>query len=167
MAIQFRKRGLADKVPIDMTPMIDIVFQLLAFFCMTLRVADAEGDFAIKMPLVAAQAGEPDPNQAPERFTLRMRADAAGDLLEMTMAQQAFTGPGDERWIRLRQFIAGQVGQGSLAESAEVELDCDYNLKYEYVIRAITAVSGDIGPDGQMIKLIEKINFAPRRPPAN
>ena len=167
MAIHFRKRGLPDKVPIDMTPMIDIVFQLLAFFCMTLRVASAEGDFAIKMPLVAAEAGEPDPNQTPERFTLRMRADTAGELLEMTMAQQAFTGPGDDRWTQLRQFIAGQVGQGSLAESAEVELDCDYNLKYEYVIRAITAVSGDIGPDGQLIKLIEKINFAPRRTPRN
>jgi biopolymer transport protein ExbD len=165
MDIPIRRRGLADKVPIDMTPMIDIVFQLLIFFCLTLKVADTEGDFAIKMPLVAAEAGEPDPNQTPERYTLRMRADASGDLLEMTMAQQAFTGPGDDRWIQLRQFIAGQVGQGSLASAAEVELDCDYNLKYEYVIRAITAVSGDIGPDGQMIKLIEKINFAPRRPP--
>ena len=167
MAIRFKKRGLPDKIPIDMTPMIDIVFQLLTFFCMTLRIASAEGDFAIKMPLHVAQAGEPDPNQASERFTLRMRADAAGDLLEMSMAQQNFTGPNEERWAALRQFIASQIGQGSLADAAEVELDCDYNLKYEYVIRAITSVSGDVGPDGQVIKLIEKITFAPRRDPTN
>ena len=38
MALQIKKRGLPDKIPIDMTPMIDIVFQLLTFFCMTLRV---------------------------------------------------------------------------------------------------------------------------------
>jgi biopolymer transport protein ExbD len=165
MDIPIRRRGLPDRVPIDMTPMIDIVFQLLAFFCMTLRVATTEGDFAIKMPLVAAAAGEPDPSQTAERYTLRMRADESGELLEMTMAQQAFTGPGDDKWLQLRQFIAGQVGQGSLEGAAEVELDCDYNLKYEYVIRAITAVSGDVGPDGRIIKLIEKINFAPRGPP--
>lgn len=163
--MKIRHAAHREQTTLQMTPMIDIVFQLLAFFCMTLRVASTEGDFAIKMPLVAAAAGEPDPNQTAERYTLRMRADESGELLEMTMAQQAFTGPGDDKWTQLRQFIAGQVGQGNLEGAAEVELDCDYNLKYEYVIRAITAVSGDVGADGRIIKLIEKINFAPRRPP--
>jgi hypothetical protein len=32
------------------------------------------------------------------------------------------------------------------------------------VIEAITAVSGTVGPDGQVIKLVEKIKFAPPRP---
>lgn len=31
MAIPIRRRGLPDRVPIDMTPMIDIVFQLIVF----------------------------------------------------------------------------------------------------------------------------------------
>ena len=56
MSVKFKKRGLPDKIPIDMTPMIDIVFQLLTFFCMTLRVSEAEGDFNIKMPLAAPKA---------------------------------------------------------------------------------------------------------------
>jgi biopolymer transport protein ExbD len=30
---------LASRVPLDMTPMIDIVFQLLVFFTLTLRIA--------------------------------------------------------------------------------------------------------------------------------
>ena len=75
MAVQFKKAGFPDKIPIDMTPMIDIVFQLLTFFCMTLRVSAAEGDFNIKMPLAAPQAGLPDPNQLPP-IKVRMRADA-------------------------------------------------------------------------------------------
>jgi hypothetical protein len=65
---------------------------------------------------------------------------------------------------QLHNFVASQVGDGSLAASAEVELDCDYNLKYEHVIEAITAVSGSVTPDGQITKLVEKIKFAPPRP---
>ena len=42
----------------------------------------------------------------------------------------------------------------------EIEFDCDYNLRYEYVIQAMTAVSGYIR-DGQVVKLVEKIKFTP------
>lgn len=160
MAVKFKKGGLPDKIPIDMTPMIDIVFQLLTFFCMTLKVAQAEGDFSIKMPLAAPKAALPDPNQLPP-MKIRMRADSTGRLADLTLNDREFSGP--DRWKQLHQHIAGLVGEGSLAASAEVELDCDFNLKYEYVIEAITAVSGRMGPDGQIIKLVEKIKFSPPR----
>ena len=150
-----------------MTPMIDIVFQLLDLLLHDAKVADAEGDFNIKMPLVAAQAGEPDPNQTPERFTLRMRADAAGNLVELTMAQQAFTGPATSAGRSCSNSSPARSASGSLAESAEVELDCDYDLKYEYVIRAITAVSGDVGPDGQIDQAHREDQLRPAPPAAN
>ena len=161
MAVTFKKRGLPDKIPIDMTPMIDIVFQLLTFFCMTLRISSAEGDFNVKMPLAAPRAGLPDPNQLPP-MKVRMRADSNGNLTELLLNDRSFSGA--DRWKQLHNQVAGLVGDGSLAASAEVELDCDYGLKYEYVIEAITAVSGRMGPDGQTIKLVEKIKFAPPRP---
>ena len=47
------KRGEDQKISIDMTPMIDIVFQLLSFFIFTLKISAQEGDFMIKMPLAA------------------------------------------------------------------------------------------------------------------
>ena len=161
MAVKFKKAGLPDKIPIDMTPMIDIVFQLLSFFCMTLRVANAEGDFNIKMPLAARAAGAPDPNQLPP-MKVRMRADGNGNLVDLVLNERSFSGP--TRFKQLHNHIASLVGDGSMAASAEVELDCDYNLKYSNVIEAITAVSGDVSPDGQVIKLVEKIKFAPPRP---
>src|SRR5436190_2795227 len=161
MALKIKKSGLPDKIPIDMTPMIDIVFQLLSFFTMTLRVSSAEGDFNIKMPLAAPRAGLPDPNQLPP-MKVRMGADADGNLTQLALNDRAFGGP--DRFKQLHNHIAGLVGNGSLAASAEVELDCDYGLKYEHVIEAITAVSGTPGPDGQIIKLVEKIKFAPPRP---
>jgi biopolymer transport protein ExbD len=161
MPLHIKKRGLPDKIPIDMTPMIDIVFQLLTFFCMTLKVSAAEGDFNIKMPLARPAPGLPDPNQLPP-MKLRMRADSTGSLADLALNERAFYGP--DRWRQLHNHIASLVGDGSLAASAEVELDCDFGLKYEHVIEAITAVSGTVGPDGQIIKLVEKIKFAPPRP---
>jgi biopolymer transport protein ExbD len=161
MHAKFKKGGLADKIPIDMTPMIDIVFQLLTFFIMTLKIVSQEGDFNIRMPLAAPRAGVPDPNQLPP-MKIRMRADQNGNLVDLVLNERSFSGP--TRWKQLHDHVAGLVGGGSMAASAEVELDCDYALKYEHVIEAITAVSGSVGEDGQIVKLVEKIKFSPPRP---
>ena len=160
MRLHLKHSVLPDKIPIDMTPMIDIVFQLLTFFCMTLRVASAEGDFNIKMPLAAPRAGMPDPNQLPP-MKVRLRADDAGNLVELSLNDRVFSGA--DRFKQLHSHIASLVGEGSLAASAEVELDADFGLKYEHVIEAITSVSGSVAADGQIIKLVEKIKFSPPR----
>jgi biopolymer transport protein ExbD len=158
MGIRIKRAKGGDKVPIDMTPMIDIVFQLLTFFLMTLKIVTAEGDFNIRMPLNAPRAGPPDPNQLPP-MKLFLKADADGNCAQVVMNDSQFSGA--DRWRRLHSHIAGIVGDGSLAASAEVELVCDYNLNYEHVIEAITAVSGERGPNGEIIKMIEKIKFSP------
>jgi biopolymer transport protein ExbD len=159
MAVRIKRQGLPDKVPIDMTPLIDIVFQLLAFFCMTLKVASAEGDFGIQMPTAARGAGLPDQEQAAP-LLIRLRSDGQGNLAELSLNGRVFAGP--DRWQQLHNQIAGLVGDELPA--AEVELDCDFGLKYEHVIEAITAVSGSVGPGGRIEKLVEKIKFSPPRP---
>ena len=53
-------------------------------------------------------------------------------------------------------------GPGSIQSTAEVELDADYQLKYEYVVNAITSVSGYV-EGNKIVKLVEKIKFAPPR----
>jgi biopolymer transport protein ExbD len=162
MASVKTKKGEGSKIAIDMTPMIDIVFQLLTFFIMTLKIATAEGDFNIRMPLAAPRAGPPDPNALPP-MKLFLKADSAGNCSRIVMNESEFSG--GDRWKRLHAHVAGIVGEGSLAASAEVELVCDYNLHYENVIEAITAVSGSIGPDGTITKMVEKIKFSPPTTP--
>src|SRR5438034_7818661 len=49
--MNMQHRSGVDKVEQQMTPMIDIVFQLLTFFVMTFKIASEEGDFNVKMPL--------------------------------------------------------------------------------------------------------------------
>ncbi len=40
-----------EKIEPQMAPMIDVVFQLLIFFMLTLKITSPEGDFNINMPL--------------------------------------------------------------------------------------------------------------------
>ena len=153
-----RSSSLGDKVAIDMTPMIDVVFQLMSFFMCTLKVVAPEGDFDIRMPLGAAAAAAPDDQQVPP-VRVKLSAGADGSLAGIAM-----NGTPVSDFEELRKRVIGLVGTdtgpNSLAERTEVELDCDYALKYVNVVRAITAVSGKV-QDGQIVELIKKIKFTP------
>lgn len=159
--MRFRHAIARERASLQMTAMIDIVFLLLVFFVMTFKIAALEGDFNIKMPAAAPSQGMPDDDQLPP-MTLRLKADANGDLVGIQLNDIGF-GSFDE----LHQHILGMVGNAmepSLLSGAEVEIDCDYQLKYEFITAAITAVLGHKSEaDGSIIKLIEKIRFAPPR----
>jgi biopolymer transport protein ExbD len=148
-------------VELMMTPMVDIVFQLLIFFLMTFKIASAEGDFNVKMPLAAPSEGKPDDLQLPP-LKVRLTAEPGGRIAGIFLGQTPM-----KDFRQLRREIVGIVGDdtgpGSVADTQEVELDCDYRLDFRYVIDAITAVSGEVTPDGEVVKLIEKIKFAPPR----
>ncbi|HEX5446496.1 MAG TPA: biopolymer transporter ExbD, partial [Pirellulales bacterium] len=71
--MKIRKSAAAgnDKVDMQMTPMIDIVFQLLTFFVMSFKIVTQEGDFNIKMPLAAPGSSSSDePPLPPIRIRL-------------------------------------------------------------------------------------------------
>lgn len=160
--MKVRKHGSEAKVEMQMTAMIDVVFQLLTFFIMSFKVALPEGNFNIKMPLGGSISAADVPTS-----TLRvvMRGDAEGRLNTMLFeGEQLFTGDAVASYTRLHQRVLAMAnnlgGPGSLADPPEVELDCDYNLKYEYVIRAISEVSGHRDEKGQVLKLFEKVKFA-------
>ena len=46
----------------------------------------------------------------------------------------------DDLRRRIIGLVGADTGPNSLAEKTEVELDCDYGLKYANVVRAITAL---------------------------
>lgn len=157
------RRPDSDGIKIDMTPMIDVVFQLLAFFLMTFKVMAVEGDFNVKMPLAAPRQGVPDPTQVPP-LKIQLKADAGGTLTSITLADRSFANF-DELHKYIISYVGDDRGPGSLQQTAEIELDCDYQLKYENVVKAITAASGYVTPTGDVVKLIEKIKFSPPKEP--
>lgn len=148
-----------DKLELSMTSMIDIVFLLLVFFVMTFKISAQEGDFNVKMPL--QDSGAPaDNTQLP--LKLRLRADAAGSLQEILLNDTQSFGTD---WEQLRGYIVQLVGDQAGPtdeEGPEVEIDLDYNLHYEHVIEAITAVTG-YRSGNDIVRLIERIKFAKQR----
>lgn len=156
MRIRKSKGGMPDKIEMQMTPMIDVVFQLLIFFIFSFKIVTQEGDFNVKMPIAGGAAMNAD---VLPPFKVRLVAAADGKLSGIQLDGQPIDG-----FNALHEQIIARIGvdaPASLKESAEVELDCDYGLHYRHVIDAITACSGYVAPDGSIIKLIEKIRFSP------
>ena len=164
--MKFRNRQTMSKIQLDMTPMIDVVFQLIIFFMCTLKVSEPEGDFDISMPL-----GRPSPNPVTDAelppFKVRMLADANGELGSLTFNGKNL-GNGENAIALLNSEVFRSVSSlqaigSDQLEKQEVEIDPDYNLNYRYIINAIGACSGRVGANGIHIPYLSHIKFAPIR----
>jgi biopolymer transport protein ExbD len=147
--------------------MIDVVFQLLIFFMLTLKIVEPEGDFNINMPIAAPARARPDDLQLPD-IKVRLLADANGELTELRLGQRNL-GNDPEAFERLNREILTLIGGkpgGPLAKDVELEIDPDYHLNNKYLIRVISSCTGKIDPSSkQMVRYVEKIKFAaPRKP---
>ena len=161
--MKIRSHG-TDKVELMMTPMIDIVFQLLVFFIMSFKINAQEGDFNIKMPLGHRSEGQVDTNEAVP-MKVRMIAAPDGKIANILFNDQSFGTEYEALRTRIISFLGPDRSPGSVADTSEIELDCDYDLHYEEVIKVVTAVSGYVNESGNIEKLIEKIKFSPPRNP--
>ena len=162
-----RKSDMPDKIEINMTPMIDVVFQLLIFFMLQLRIVLPEGDFGINMPIGAPSEQSPDEPLLPD-IKVRLVAGADGDLAALQLNRRDL-GAGDAAFERLNTEILRILGNPAdpANDDIEVEIDADYNLNYRYTVKAIAAARGRIdAKTGQLVSYIEKIKFAPPRRPA-
>lgn len=145
----------------DMTPMIDMVFQLLIFFLLMFKIVIPEGDFSIRMPI----GGGPSDGEPPQAIVIELLAYENGDLKKIRMGNQEFEGT-RSGLEQLAHYARKQLAGTPLeAAATEIELACDYNLKYSNVIRIITLTTGYI-QDGKIVKLAERIKFRPPRKPA-
>jgi biopolymer transport protein ExbD len=185
-----RASKLVSKIDINMTPMIDVVFQLLTFFMLTLKTVIVEGDFNIRMPL-GASAGAAEEDPIPP-LILKLTATPEGRLAGVQMGGKSVVGQEllgelasadamldqaagnkgqlnaarrskQEAAEKLTLAIQAQILDDlSRAELTELELDCDPGLKYDHVVSAITAASGVVQGD-EVVPLIQKIKFSPPR----
>jgi len=158
--VKIRNRGEAEKSGLNMTSMIDVVFLLLIFFVMTFKIVELEGDFSVRMPLAGSDSMTMDPTDLP--LKLRLQADENGRLTGMLLNEINLGTDFDQLRANVVELI-GTTAPVEGEDGPEIEIDTDYNLRYEYVIRSITAVSG-YKQGNEVVKLIEKIKFAkPRR----
>ena len=151
-------RRRLEKVAVNMTPMIDVVFQLMIFFMLTFNIIAPEGDFDVRMPLSKSSAEPLDELQLPP-IQVRLASDAEGVLTGISMNGEPVK-DFDELRQRVASFVDIALESGASLEDVELEIDSDYQLDYINVVDAITAVSGRI-EDGQLIEMVKKISFVP------
>lgn len=161
------KTGEGEKIETQMAPMIDVVFQLLIFFMLTLKIIEPEGNFDINMPLGAPSSASQSEADLPP-LKVRLIADPdTGELANLTFNSQSL-GNGPNSFLRLNAEILKSVNALRAAgpenlDKQEVEIDPDYGLQYKNIIAAISACSGRLDEKGNMIRFISKIKFAPIR----
>ena len=91
---------------------------------------------------------------------MELRSNGAGELQSLLLNQRVLANFAD-----LRREIAYCVhADDANAGELEVEIASDPDLRYEFMIAAITAVSGERNREGKLVPLIERIKFAPPRP---
>ncbi len=106
------------EVGINMTPMIDVVFQLIIFFLVSSHLARQEVQLKLPLPEAASGERETDPN-AP-RLTVNVLADGSLLLAGRTISA-------NEVQQRLRERL------GELGEDVEVRIRSHRDVPYESV----------------------------------
>ncbi len=166
--MKIRNRGKGEKIEAQMAPMIDVVFQLLIFFMLTLKIVEPEGDFNINMPIGAPSTQTSEEINLPD-IKVRLISKDTGQLVDLQLGRQSL-GNGQEAFERLNHKIEQVIGGANnpLTKDMEVEIDADYNLHYSYIIEAISKCRGRLGPppNDDLIPYVEKIKFAAPRPPS-
>jgi biopolymer transport protein ExbD len=174
--MKFRGSTANEKIEAQMAPMIDVVFQLLIFFMLTLKIIEPEGDFSVNMPI--GQQAQETSSITPMVIKIRLVANASGELssLQIMRTELFQTARGETQeeksanaFAALNEEILRAIGTpgSQLAQEQEVELDLDFELNAKYMINAIGACRGRIqrNPDGsaKMIDYVKNIKFAPPR----
>ena len=136
------------KVDVQLTSMIDVVFQLLAFFLVTFRVAAVEGDFQLRLPKADRVPGN---CSRTERCTVRVVADAQGELDVWRLDSRA-SGNSRRSLPRLRAEALKSINFSREAgqEEPEFELRFDDRLRYEDAHAVIETLGG---PEFRGVKL--------------
>ncbi|MFK7777139.1 MAG: biopolymer transporter ExbD [Gimesia sp.] len=151
-----------EKIEAQMAPMIDVVFQLLIFFILTLNIVAPEGDFNVNMPITDDSAQSDEPPIFPD-IKVRLVANEDGSLNTVRLGQVNL-GNGPNVFAGLNHEILKIIGKpgNPITKDMEVEIESDYNLHYKYTLKAISACTGRLDSSGKhIIRYIQKIKFAP------
>jgi biopolymer transport protein ExbD len=144
---------------LPITPMLDMSFQLLAFFLTTFNPQPTEGHMDLALPKIEGQqqsvAPPPplDPNESPEEFTVKVEADTKGDIAQISIAvgkDDAGTPvPGVGRDARkalfdeMKKRLAASKAEGAKRADGKpwappkVKLDLSNNTSYKIVVALI------------------------------
>jgi biopolymer transport protein ExbD len=116
--MQVPRQNQRSEIGINMTPMIDVVFQLLIFFLVSSHIAKQEAQMPLPLPI--ADSGTEDEESQRPRVTINVLPDD-----QLLMAGKPIVA--NQLPERLRDVI-GQEGQ-----DVEIRIRCDRRVAYRNV----------------------------------
>jgi biopolymer transport protein ExbD len=161
-----RRHKNSGAVKLNVTAMLDMAFQLLAFFILTFRPAPIEGHLSLNMPPPIPQTNV-EVNQ-----TVGQEGSSSPALHALHLFVTA-TESGDVAQVRLESNViaAGRLTPSTLAGISRrigpvftarnvlydrIQIEVDKNLRYEELLKLIDVCSQQKQPDG---KPIGKVSF--------
>ncbi len=148
-------------VQLPLVSLLNVMFVLAIFFVLNLEVLAPPKNFNVNMPLRAPAA---DNAGSLSEIKVKLEADADGNLAQLVLGDKRL-GRDDRAFERLNAEILKRIPRpgAALPDSIEVEIDADYDLRYEHVLRAVSTCTGRQDAQGNAIRYVEKIKFAPPR----
>lgn len=140
------------KVEIQMTPMLDMIFQLLVFFILTFRPVIDEGQFGVNVSSSTTSSTSALPTMVPG-----MIDDGSQNMNEIqfnpplrvrlvSMSDGRLAGNGiilGDRPLRSMEYLLFELRslvRGS-PDDFEVVIESDANLRYDHIVQAVNAIS--------------------------
>jgi len=157
-----RRVRRTDEVELNLAAMLDMAFQILAFFILTFDPSPIEGQVSLHMPPprpvtkidATADPGDDTNNKDPlaglNTLVITVLADNNGDLGEMAIGDVRVSGLSALE-SRLKQLFS-DTGTGF----DQVLLQVHSNLRYQALMDVVDVCTQQKGPDGQ---LISKLGF--------
>jgi biopolymer transport protein ExbD len=171
-----RHRRDQGEVELNLAAMLDMAFQLLAFFIFTFRPSPVEGQLALHMPKAlpigqgSAEAQvKPSESQggifADNSFVLTVRADANGNVAgaDLDFSGPAFQGAANEANLRYLDGRLRDIFGFQETPFDQVVIRADPRLKYEELLKIVDVCLRQKMPDG---KFLTKLSLMEMTEPA-
>jgi biopolymer transport protein ExbD len=160
------KHNSDEEVTLNLTAMLDMAFQLLAFFVLTFRPSPVEGQLALNLPPLGARSSDPNvkgtapsdtvPTEIIESFVLMVKSDSDGNVASVNSGTGlVFEGSANGRNLELlNRSLNDAFGKSAVYE--QVQIMVDPNLRYDELMKIIDMCLRQKLPDGTNL---QKISF--------
>lgn len=159
--LEFRLRHASPRLTLPLASWIGVMLLLAGLTLFSVPTTATEAETASLLPNDSPQVTMATSRLA--NIPVRLKSDAEGNLTEITVGQYS-VGKDAAAFERLNAELLRMIGRSGnpLPQPVEIEIDADYELRYEYVIRAVAACSGHIDPrTKQLVRFVERIHFTP------
>ncbi len=146
------RRAISGEVGFNMTPMIDVVFQLIIFFLVNSHIAKQEAHMKLALPLATSANEDVDPDSprvtlhvdASGQVFLAARPITSDDLLARLQTRKAELGENRALEVRIRgdRRVPYRFVEPLLVACAEVGV---WNVQYSVYDRRDAAAANRIG----------------------